>query len=91
MYQRIALSCHCGRRPTRLREIGLTSDRQLVIYWQCSQCRKHVYVVRPLADYWRECPSPDYDSERKATYVSEDERFLQRLGIRLPEDEEARP
>ena len=58
MYETIELSCECGRRPTRLREVGLTVDRQLVIYWRCSQCRRQVYRVKPLAECWRECPVP---------------------------------
>lgn len=59
MYQQIPLLCECGQEPTRLREVGLTADRQLVIYWRCSHCRRHVYIVKPLADCWRDCPMPD--------------------------------
>lgn len=57
MYERIEVSCECGRQPTRLREVGLTVDRQLVIYWRCSHCRRQVYRVKPLAECWRECPA----------------------------------
>jgi len=88
MYQRITLSCECGRQPFKVREIGLTPDRQLVIYWRCSQCRKHVYIVKSLADYWRECPSPTGATARKPSYVSEDALFLKRVGIRWPEEDE---
>ena len=58
MYERIEVSCECGRQPARLREVGLTVDRQLVIYWRCSGCRRQVYRVKPLAECWRECPAP---------------------------------
>src|SRR5579872_2666647 len=57
MYERIELSCDCGWQPTRLREVGLTVDRQLVIYWRCSNCRRQVYRIKPLAECWRECPN----------------------------------
>ena len=63
MYERIELSCECGWHPTRLREVGLTVDRQLVIYWRCSHCRRQVYRVKPLADCWRECPATLPDGE----------------------------
>jgi len=59
MYERIQLSCECGSQPSRLREIGLSADRQLVIYWRCSNCRRHMYIVKPLADCVRECPAEE--------------------------------
>src|SRR5579872_858147 len=58
MYERIEVTCDCGWHPTRLREVGLTVDRQLVIYWRCSHCRRQVYRIKPLAECWRECPTP---------------------------------
>jgi hypothetical protein len=88
MYRRITLTCECGRQAARVHEIGLTADRQLVIHWRCSHCRKYVYVVKPLADYWRECPSHHVVSEHKAARIAEDMCFLRRLGIVPPEDEE---
>src|SRR5947209_6166935 len=45
VYGRIEVSCACGRRPTRLRDVGLTVD-----------LRRQLYRVRPLAECWRECP-----------------------------------
>jgi len=57
MYERIDVSCDCGWHPTRLREVGLTVDRQLVIYWRCSHCRRQVYRIKPLAECWHECPT----------------------------------
>lgn len=59
MYQQIPLSCECGQQPARLREVGLTADRQLVIYWRCSACRRHMYIVKPLAECWSDCPAED--------------------------------
>jgi len=86
MYQRIHLACECGRRPLALREVGLTPDRQLVIHWRCSGCRKQVYIVRPLAEYWRECPNPGALPQARPPYAPADALFLRRLGIRLPEE-----
>ena len=31
-----------------------TADHQLVIHWRCSHCRQYVYVVKSLADCWRD-------------------------------------
>ena len=93
MYQRIELACECGRQPARIREVGLTVDRQLVIYWRCSQCRKHVYVVKSLADYWRECPTAAQLPSQGAPFEAGDALFLRRVGIRFPDEpeQEARP
>ena len=91
MYQRIELSCECGRQPARVREVGLTADRQLVIYWRCSQCRKHVYIVKSLADYWRECPGTVTPQQVAApAFEAEDALFLRRVGIRFPEQGDER-
>jgi len=89
MYQRIDVACECGHQPTRVREVGLTADRQLVIYWRCSHCRRHMYIVKALADYWRECPSHIPQNECKTGYDARDAVFLRSVGICLPEDERA--
>jgi hypothetical protein len=87
MYQRIRLACNCGRQPSGLRELGLTPDRQLVVHWRCSLCRKKVYVVRPLADYWRECPSPGAPATpQPIDDDSGDAFFLRSVGIRYSEE-----
>ena len=86
MYQRILLRCECGREPAGVRELGLTPDRELVVHWRCPQCRKRVYVIRALADYWRECPSSHLAPVRKPSYASADLIFLRSVGIRLPDD-----
>jgi hypothetical protein len=88
MYQRIDLACECGRQPARIREVGLTADRQLVIYWRCSQCRKHVYVIKSLADYWRECPALGAIAPQSAPFEPADALFLRRVGIRFPDEQE---
>ena len=86
MYQRIRLACDCGRQPARLRELGLTPDRQLVVHWRCPRCRKQVYVVRPLADYWRECPSPGAPATPQQMDNSQDALFLRSVGIRITDE-----
>ncbi|HEV3329848.1 MAG TPA: hypothetical protein VG096_02630 [Bryobacteraceae bacterium] len=68
--------------------MGLTIDRQLVIYWRCSQCRKHVYVVKSLADYWRECPTNAQLPQQGAPFEAGDALFLRRVGIRFPDEPE---
>ncbi len=97
MYQQIRFECECGKQPVRVREIGLTADRQLVVYWRCSRCRRQVYIVKSLADYWRECPSqnPRHDAAPRpqqgcqSAYHAGDVEFLRSVGIRVPEDLQA--
>ena len=86
MYQRIRLECNCGRQPARIRELGLTPDRQLVVGWRCPRCRKQVYIVRPLADYWRECPSPGAPAAPRPMDDPQDVAFLRSVGIRLTDE-----
>jgi hypothetical protein len=90
MYQRIELCCECGKRAAGLRELGLTMDRQLVVHWRCAGCKRHVYVMKPLADYWRECPSERLSGPTKRTVTSSaweasDALFLRQVGIRPDE------
>ena len=88
MYKRLAPTCECGKAPARLREVGLTADHQLVLYWRCSHCRKHVYIVKALSDCWRDCPSSDWNPVQPAGAQAADSAFLRRVGIR-PLDEES--
>ena len=82
MYERIQLSCECGSQPSRLREIGLSAERQLVIYWRCSNCRRHMYIVKPLADCVRECPTEEEPSS--AMVETGDSLFPRHLTERAP-------
>jgi hypothetical protein len=81
MYERIQLSCECGSEPSRLREVGLSAERELVIYWRCSNCRRHMYIVKPLSDCVRECPTED---EETAIGEANDSRFLPGLSDPAP-------
>jgi len=87
-YRYLELRCKCGETPSRFEEVGLTEDHQLVIHWWCSQCQRVVYLSKPLAECWRECPSREEYSvvataPRETEYGPEDAKFLQRLGVRL--------
>ena len=89
-FRQFALCCECGLIPTRIRHVGLSVEHQLVIHWWCMGCRKAMYVVKDLADCWKECPKPDEfgvstadppTTERQAGDVN----FLHRMGIRFPD------
>src|SRR6195256_4630449 len=58
-YQPIVLSCECGKIPRLVSAVGLSATRHLVIRWHCPQCKKEVYVFKPLDDCLRECPAED--------------------------------
>jgi hypothetical protein len=77
-YRHFSLRCGCGAEPSRIDEVGVTDERELVIHWWCEECRKTVYASKSLSDCWRECPRP----EESADF---DERFLESIRVRLPE------
>lgn len=91
-YRHISLSCRCGQTPTRIDEVGLTDDHELVIHWWCEECKRVVYASKSLAECWHDCPRPT--AEEPATPAPQqpdllqeklescfDSQFLQSLGI----------
>jgi hypothetical protein len=93
-FRQFALRCECGLIPTRIRQVGLSTEHQLVIQWLCAGCRRATFMVKDLADCWEECPksddegvtpAPAYDLERQRGDVN----FLHRMGIRFPGDNDA--
>src|SRR5207248_1341377 len=59
LFKALSLRCQCGRPPIRIRELGLTADHELAVYWQCAACRRPVYAVKPLRECWAECPKDE--------------------------------
>ena len=90
-FRQFALCCECGLIPTRIRQVGLSTDHQLVIHWWCMGCRKSMFVVKELTECWEECPKAE-DSGVTAVSIDEleshkaDARFLHSLGICFPHD-----
>jgi hypothetical protein len=84
-YQALSVRCECGRLPLRITEIGFTSDHQLVIHWWCSECKKMVYALKPLAECWKQCPAQDtletmlVKADVRQSF--DDSRFLRSLGV----------
>ena len=90
-FRQFKLCCECGLIPTRIRQVGLSTEHQLVIHWWCMGCRKAMFVVKDLAECWEECPKPEdpdiapspaYDIERQRG----DTNFLHSMGICFPAD-----
>ena len=87
LFKALALRCQCGRPPLRIKEIGLTIDHQLAVYWHCAACQRPVYAVKPLSECWAECPN-DEGSESKLMLPaadpqsSHDREFLRSLGVK---------
>lgn len=92
-FRPFSLYCECGLMPSRIRQVGLSADHQLVIHWWCLGCRKAVYVVKDLVQCWEESPTaeelegadPVHEGERR----QKDAQFLHSLGICFPADGEA--
>lgn len=80
----ISLSCKCGLAPTRIDEVGLTDDHELVIHWWCEDCKRVVYASKSLADCWQDCPKPA-PQEIPEQLLSEayDAQFMQSIGVKL--------
>jgi hypothetical protein len=89
-YRHLPLECECGEVPDHIEEVGFTDRHELVVHWWCPRCRKVVYVVKPLADCWRECPCPEESLERRLAELAErgygagDAEFLRSVGVRIP-------
>jgi len=81
-YRHFSLACACGNPPSRIEEVGVTDDRELVIHWWCDDCQKVVCASKPLADCWNECPKPTETAAEPRTF---DQRFLESIGVSLEE------
>ena len=93
-YRHLSLCCKCGQSPTRIDEVGLTDDHELVIHWWCEECKRVVYASKSLAECWQSCPKPDGTPSTpasKSTSLSApsrfDDRFLKSLGIRVLDEQ----
>ena len=95
-YRHLSLRCSCGDVPDHITEVGFSEDHQLVIHWWCNQCKRLVYVCKPLADCWRECPNPEESLEARLEGLESlqqmargpepsfsDAEFLRSVGVRL--------
>jgi hypothetical protein len=92
-YRHLPLQCKCGEVPDHISEVGFSNDRHLVIHWWCPQCRKLVYISKPLVECWRDCPGTDdsLDARLEALDAAADARdsllsdleFLRSVGVRL--------
>ena len=88
-YRNLSLTCECGGIPENIASIGLSAAHHIVIQWRCPQCDKHVHMLKPLSDCWRDCPPSDMAPEiespnlQAATAISSDDRdFLRMVGIK---------
>jgi len=73
-YRHFSLQCRCGQPPSRIEEVGITDDRELVIHWWCDECNKIVYASKSIEDCIAAAPPMETDANF-------DENFLARLGI----------
>jgi hypothetical protein len=75
-YRHFSLACRCGHAPSRIEEVGVTDNHELVIHWWCDNCQKLVYATKTLADCWKAVP--EAPAGEMADY---DKSFLERFGI----------
>jgi len=86
LFKALSLRCQCGRPPIRIKEIGLTANHELAVYWQCTACRRPVYAVKPLSECWMDCPTNESPAaplvlEAEVDRGAEDREFLRRMGV----------
>ena len=89
-YRTLSLQCHCGRPSASIKEVGFTSDHQLVLHWRCPDCKSYVYGLKPLNDCWQVCPTDEETSEESSAMSDQDiekldAKFLQELGVKFLE------
>ena len=92
-YRTLTVQCHCGRQSGNIKEVGFTSDHQLVLHWRCPECKTYVYGLKPLSDCFDVCPA-DADGETETssserTVEEMDAQFLQALGVKFPDGVDA--
>jgi hypothetical protein len=86
-YRHLSICCRCGQAPSRIDEVGLTDDHEIVIHWWCEECKRVVYASKSLVDCWRDCPPTATIAEsgreipEEALQSAFDAQFLQKLGI----------
>ena len=83
-YRAIPLACYCGERPDRILEVGITSEQTMVIHYWCSACSRVLFLSKDLAECAQECPAP-YAADAPPQVAADDARFLQSLGISIPD------
>ena len=86
-YLTLSLECQCGRPASSIQEVGFTNDHQLIMRWRCPKCKKNAYVLKPLNDCWKDCPTDEEihegaESTPEMPHVT-DQQFLHSLGIRF--------
>lgn len=88
-YRHISLCCQCGKVPESIDEVGFSDEHELVVHWWCTECKRVVYVAKPLAECWRDCPTAESSLDAAlqkldahADYDAEDAKFLHSLGVR---------
>ncbi len=94
-FEPLVLSCDCGRPASTFAQVGLTPEREIVFHWWCADCGEPVYVIKSLAECWRECP-PKQNSADKSTPAAsspgtmdlDDIAFLGMMGIKSATDSE---
>ena len=87
-FKKLFFKCECGRSPARIRDVGLTAEHELVVRWRCAGCKRQMYVVKSLADCWRECLPEGYGQqvpEAEERTTAADIQFLHSLGVQFPE------
>jgi hypothetical protein len=93
-FKKVSFLCECGQSASRIDEVGLTTAHQLVIRWWCMACKRDIFVVKSLSDYWGDCPEEEESGDAQPPLRPEDAavsdvQFLRMLGIRCPEESES--
>lgn len=87
-YRHLSLSCRCGQAPSRIDEVGLTDDHEIVIHWWCEECKRVVYASKSLSSCWPDFPRDTLVAASRSEIPEEtlqsafDAQFLQQMGIR---------
>lgn len=87
-YRHLSISCRCGLAPSRIDEVGITDDREIVVHWWCEECQRVVYAAKSVDTCWPNAApaaalvAAKGEIPESALQRAYDAQFLQKLGIR---------
>lgn len=78
-YRLVELTCNCGRKAKAVNSVGVTSNYDLYLVWECA-CGKDCQVLMPLEHLTEMAPAPPMPV---AAVNSFDAEFMRKAHIRL--------
>lgn len=82
--KKIKYTCTCTRDVFAVDFVGITSDYQLIVQWECS-CGKQCAAAVPLEQLTANAPPPPEVPQPTTALTTADREFLRRAHITIQE------